>query len=295
MRLWVSGADAMPPVLVERFCARGCAFTSPLGSPLTTAAFAEIYGMVELSGPAILRFTPPRLREGRRRRTRLFGARARVENRFAVLAGMLRARLPAAAASDDDGRAITVPIPPYRIKVVDEDGKSVKPGAVGDLVVKGPGVLKSYLGEDAAAKKVTKDGWLFTGDLARRGRLGQIRFVARKKDVIKHGGYSVFPAEIEAALSRHPDVRTAVVLGAPHPTKGQVPIAVVVPAHEDVDRDALLAWSRDRFASYKAPRAVLFLDEADIPRNDNKKVKKDALLGQVIARARADFPRAVSS
>jgi acyl-CoA synthetase (AMP-forming)/AMP-acid ligase II len=142
--------------------------------------------------------------------------------------------------------------------------------------MRGPGVTQGYDHDPAATRRATHDGWLFTGDLAKRSRLGLIAFVTRKKDVIKHGGFSVFPAEVEAQLVEHPAVAEAVVFGAPHPSKGAIPVAVVVlaPGAKATVRD-LLEWARENIAPFKAPRAIVLALRAEIPRNDNAKVIKD--------------------
>ncbi len=272
VKLFASGADAMPPPLVERFRRLGCAQTAWRGAPLLTAAFAEVYGMVELSGPAVVKFTPPQPVEG----TRTGRAQAALKR--------LGQRLTR-SEPDAPSPAVGIPIPPYRARVVDAEGKPVKAGDVGELVLKGPGVTKGYDADAEATARSTRDGWLFTGDLARRNRLGLIAFVTRKKDVIKHGGFSVFPAEVEAQLSEHPAVAEAVVFGAPHATKGAVPVAaIVLRAGAHATERELLDWSRHNIAPFKAPRALTLISASDVPRNANKKVLKDALREQLLAK-----------
>lgn len=293
VKLWVSGADAMPPPLVDVFRTQGCALATPLGQRLLTAAFAEIYGMVELSGPAILKLHPA---------MPLGSSRLTAQLRSALnTAGGLLARLPGAArvrdavmpsAKNDGGRAFGIPIPPYRVRIVDERGKRVKAGVVGELVIRGPGVTKGYDNDPDATRKSTRDGWLSTGDLARKNRLGLIAFVTRKKDVVKHGGFSVFPAEVEAQLSAHPAIAEAVVFGAPHPSKGAVPVAVVVLARTAKATEAeLLAWCRENIAPYKSPRALVIVPAADLPRNANRKVLKDALREAMLPRLAQQLAR----
>ncbi len=262
IKLFASGADAMPPSLVERFVKLGCSGRLPSGAPWLTAAFAEVYGMVELSGPALVKLTPARPVEGLR---------------SARLLKRLRG-----GQGDPSPRAI--PIPPYRARVVDEQGAEVKRGEVGELVLRGPGVMKGY----EAGAGPAEGGWLRTGDLARQSRLGLIQLVSRKKDVVKHGGFSVFPAEVEAHLCEHPAVAEAVVLGLPHPLKGAVPVAVVVLKGRTSEAE-LLAWAREHIAPYKAPRALVVVAAADVPRNANKKVLKDELREQVRERLEAQL------
>ena len=98
-----------------------------------------------------------------------------------------------------------------------------------------------------ATAKTTKDGWLKTGDLARQNRAGLIAFATRKKDVVKHGGYSVFPAEVEAQLAAHPQIAEAVVFGVPHPTKGAVPAAAIVLAKGATTNEADLPADRANY------------------------------------------------
>ena len=280
VKLWASGADAMPPPLVEYFRSRGCALASPIGSRVLTAAFAEIYGMVELSGPAILKLHPALPRAGRITapiRAGLSRARKLVE-RLPGVAG----RLPAGGGGN---AAFGIPIPPYRVRIVGDDGKPVKAGAVGELVIRGPGVTAGYDRDPEATRRTTRDGWLFTGDLARKNRLGLIAFATRKKDVIKHGGFSVFPAEVEAQLAAHPWIAEAVVFGAPHRAKGAVPVAAVVLARgAKTTEGELLAWCRENIAPFKSPRAIAIVGASDIPRNANRKVLKDALRETLLPR-----------
>ncbi len=273
VRLWASGADAMNPALVERFRKLGCSFASPRGRRLLTSAFAEIYGMVELSGPAILKLTPPQPFDDGPVSAPVRSALKR-----------LRARVAPKPATVEEPTAMGILIPPYRARIVDDDGKLVKTGTVGELVLKGPGVTTGYDNDPEATAKTTKDGWLKTGDLARQNRAGLIAFATRKKDVVKHGGYSVFPAEVEAQLAAHPQIAEAVVFGVPHPTKGAVPAAAIVLAKGATTNEAdLLAWAREHIASYKAPRSLAIVRSEDIPRNANKKVMKDQLRDALVA------------
>jgi acyl-CoA synthetase (AMP-forming)/AMP-acid ligase II len=268
VRLFASGADAMPPPLVERFRKLGCAQKGLNDEPLFTAAFAEIYGMVELSGPAIVKVTLPQPVEGTR------------SGRVTKALGRLRDRL---RGTTEESPSVGIPIPPYRARVVDANGKSMKAGDVGELVLKGPGVTKGYDADAEATAKTTRDGWLFTGDLARRNRLGLIAFVTRKKDVIKHGGFSVFPAEVEAQLLEHPAIAEAIVFGIPHATKGALPAAAIVLKHgAHASEQQLLDWSREHIAPFKAPRALALVASSDVPRNANKKVLKDELRSAVL-------------
>jgi acyl-CoA synthetase (AMP-forming)/AMP-acid ligase II len=162
--------------------------------------------------------------------------------------------------------------------VVDDDGAEVRRGVVGELLVKGPGVTTGYRGDaDATAATFTDDGWLRTGDLARLGPRNVVFFAGRKKDVIKHGGYSVYAVEIEQALEQHPDVVEAAVIGLPDERKGEVPVAVVRLAEgTTLDEAAMRAWADERLSDYKAPQRIVAVDE--LPRTGTNKVQRKELL-----------------
>jgi acyl-CoA synthetase (AMP-forming)/AMP-acid ligase II len=175
------------------------------------------------------------------------------------------------------GDALGVVLPGYETRVVGDDGATLPPGTVGELWVRGPGVLDGYHGDAAAtADAITEDGWLRTGDLARRGALGLLVFAGRKKDVIKNGGYSVFAVEVEASLEEHPDVAEAAVIGLPDERSGEVPAAAVrLRPGATVTTDELVSWAAGAMASYKAPRRIVVVD--DLPRTGTTKVQKDQL------------------
>jgi acyl-CoA synthetase (AMP-forming)/AMP-acid ligase II len=239
VRLWASGADAMPHSLARRFQKLGAAAQLPvLGRTIGQAVFVDGYGMVELAGGAAVKVLPPGL------------------------------PLPV-------GDLLGIPMPGYRLKIVDDAGDEVQRGEVGELAVTGPGVMRGYHGQDEDTRDVlTDDGWLRTGDLARRGRLGLVEFAGRKKDVIKHGGYSVFAAEVEGVLDEHPAVLESAVVGLPDARKGEVP-AAAVRRREDasVTEQELREWAADRLSEYKVPQRIAFVD--DLPRTGTEKVRKD--------------------
>ncbi len=244
IRVWASGADAMPPDLAERFKRMGATITVPLLGALGQAAFAEGYGMVEVGGGVAAKVSPPFVGAG---------------------SGIL-------------GEALGFALPGYDLRVVDDDGKEVASGQVGELQVKGPGVLSAYWGDEAATAAVlTEDGWLRTGDLAKKGPLGLLVFEGRSKHVIKHGGYSVYALEVEQALEQHPAVLEAAVIGLPDEKLGEVPAAVVRLAdHADTTPEDLIPWAKERLSDYKVPKRVVAVDE--LPRTGTNKVQKQSLL-----------------
>jgi len=137
--------------------------------------------------------------------------------------------------------------------------------------------MKGYHGApEATAAVLGRDGWVHTGDLARRGPLGTVAFVGRVKDVIKNGGYSVYAVEVERALEEHEEVAEAAVLGLPDERRGERVVAVVrrMPGSA-VAEDELLAFAQDRLSTYKVPQEIRVVDE--LPRTGTEKVQKARL------------------
>lgn len=236
IRVFISGADVMPQELAARFKRMGSS-ACVLGRSVGEAAFVEGYGMVESAGGAAVRFSPPGF------------------------------SLPFI-----DG--VGLPLPGYRFRVIDDLGREVPPGVVGELLLKGPGVLEGYHGDEkATASALTPDGWLRTGDLARRGPLGGVVFAGRKKDVLMVGGYSVGAGEVESALEAHPDVLEAAVVGLPDERMGEIPVAAVrLRRGSSTTPEHLVGWAAEHLSSYKAPRRIVVVDE--LPRTGTSKVQK---------------------
>ena len=169
--------------------------------------------------------------------------------------------------------SIGLPIPGFEIRVVNEKGEDVPVGEVGELLVKGPGVMKGYLKRPEATAEVLKNEWLHTGDLARTDEDGYIYIIDRKKDLIIRGGYNVYPREIEEVLYTHPDVIEAAVLGIPHPDLGEeVAAAVAIRKGSDATPDALRQFMKERVAPYKYPRKIVIMEE--LPKNQTGKIMK---------------------
>jgi acyl-CoA synthetase (AMP-forming)/AMP-acid ligase II len=125
---------------------------------------------------------------------------------------------------------------------------------------------------------LTGDGWLRTGDLAKRNRIGLIRLVGRMKDVIKSGGYSVYVRELEEAVLTHPAVARAVAFGLPHKDKGEIPVAAVELRDGSLAGESeLLDWCRKNLAAYKAPRRIWILDPGGLPQNHTGKMLRRVL------------------
>ncbi|SFQ70233.1 acyl-CoA synthetase [Amycolatopsis rubida] len=160
-------------------------------------------------------------------------------------------------------------------RIVDERDDDVPTGTVGELVLRGPNVFAGYWGLPEASAETLRGGWFHSGDLARCDADGFVTLVDRKKDMIISGGENVYPIEVEQVLHRHPDIADVAVIGAPDPQWGETVVAVVVPAGDSLDGDAVIAYCRERIAAFKCPRRVEVVDE--LPRNATGKLLKREL------------------
>ncbi|MDM0010929.1 AMP-binding protein [Variovorax sp. J22P168] len=155
-----------------------------------------------------------------------------------------------------------IAVPGVTIRIVDGDSGRDKPaGEVGEIVLRSPGTFKGYWNKPEATAATLRDGWVHTGDMGTLDADGYLSFIGRFKEMIKVSGYSVFPEEVETILIKHPGVAQAAAIAQPDAEKGEVVKAFIVrKAGAELDAAALMAWSRDNMASYKAPRAVSFID-----------------------------------
>jgi acyl-CoA synthetase (AMP-forming)/AMP-acid ligase II len=173
-------------------------------------------------------------------------------------------------------------VPPFRVRVADEQGRRTRPGEVGECQIRGPGVTGTYWGDaPGAPSSLAPGGWLRTGDLAVRNRLGMVRLAGRAKDVIKCGGYSIFPSEVEEVLASHAAVLRVAVIGAPHAEKGEEPVAIVECHSEAAStEEELLAHCRARLAPYKVPRRFHLVPPGALPQGLTEKILKRVLREQ---------------
>lgn len=171
---------------------------------------------------------------------------------------------------------IGLPLPDTDARIVDlETGTRELPyGETGELIVRGPQVMRGYLDDDLATRRAVRDGWLFTGDIATCDADGYFRVVDRKKDMIKTSGFNVFPIEIEAVLRRHPGVADAAVIGVPDFEAGELVKAYVVPTN-GVKVPVLHDYCREHLAKHKQPRIIELCPE--LPRNFLGKVLRRQL------------------
>ena len=156
---------------------------------------------------------------------------------------------------------VGMPIFGVHVRCVDEEGRSVAAGERGEIVVRGPNVMKGYYNRPDATRDVMRNGWFHTGDIGIVDEEGYLSIVDRKKDMILRGGFNVYPREIEEVMMTHPAVSLVAVLGVPDERLGEdVKAFVVRKPGAVVTEDELLAWCREQFASYKYPRAIEFRD-----------------------------------
>jgi acyl-CoA synthetase (AMP-forming)/AMP-acid ligase II len=241
VRVWLSASDHLPSEIREKLRNFGALFRLPAGRRIPPV-LVNGYGMVELGGLA-----------------------------------MMGVDLSFWPGSGD----LCFPVPPFQIRVADENGRRVPAGVTGECQILRRGLTPHYWKDalkDEGDGLLTSDGWLRTGDLATRNRLGMIRLVGRMKDVIKSGGYSVYVRELEEAIASHPAVARAAAFGLPHKEKGEFPAAAVeLRIGSKANESELVDWCRKNLAPYKAPRRIWILKTGELPQNHTGKVLRRAL------------------
>ncbi|MBP3300277.1 MAG: acyl--CoA ligase [Clostridia bacterium] len=170
--------------------------------------------------------------------------------------------------------AIGIPGYGWEVKIVDPEGNPVEQGSVGELCLKGPGVMTCYYRDEKATAETLKDGWLYSGDMAMQDEEGFIYLVDRKKDVIITGGENLYPVQIENFLAAHNKIKDVAVIGLPDARLGEIAAAIIelkpdVTCTEEEINEFCLSLPR-----YKRPRKIIF---ADVPRNPTGKIEKPRL------------------
>jgi acyl-CoA synthetase (AMP-forming)/AMP-acid ligase II len=239
VRLWLSASDYLPMEVRRQLRSFGALLRLPGGRRIPPVLLNG-YGMVELGGLA-----------------------------------MMGVELPFISGSGD----LCFPVPPFHIRVVDKDGRRLRAGATGECQIRRSGLTPHYWKDKGDSQGLlTSDGWMRTGDLAQRNRIGLIRVVGRMKEVIKSGGYSVYVRELEGAVMAHPAVARAVAFALPHKDKGEIPVAAVeLREGSQTSESELLAWCRQNLAAYKAPRRIWIFDPGGLPQNHNGKILRREL------------------
>jgi long-chain acyl-CoA synthetase len=180
---------------------------------------------------------------------------------------------------------IGVPMPDTDARVVDlEDGKTEKkPGEEGELVVKGPQIMKGYWKRDDETAAMIRDGWLYTGDLAVMDEDGYFKIVGRKKDIILVGGYNVYPDEVDNVLASHPSVLEVATIGVPKENEGEtVKAFVVFKPGAKVSWEVLTAHCKENLAAYKVPK--LWEERQELPKSTVLKVLRRELRAEELAK-----------
>ncbi len=239
IRIWFSSGDSMNAGHIKTLAGQG-AFLRLFGKKIIGSIFISAYGMVELAGAAFL-----------------------------------KVHLPGFQPSDN---SLGYPLPSTRSKIVDNQGNETPEGEAGELLIKSPGATAGYFNNTEATNNLFAEGWLKTGDMARKGEFKEMFFVDREKDVIKAAGYSIFSAEVEDAILRHPKIASCVVIGIPSAIGGNQPLAVVTIKNEaSTTEHEIYFWCKDNIAAYKCPREIKIIHEDEMPYGATMKIKKREL------------------
>ncbi|MBQ7457030.1 MAG: long-chain fatty acid--CoA ligase [Desulfovibrio sp.] len=182
-------------------------------------------------------------------------------------------------------RSIGIPLPATDARIVDMEAGAIplEPGKKGELVVRGPQVMKGYLNNPDETASAVRNDWLYTGDIAMMDEDGYFYIVDRKKDMVIVGGYNVFPREVDEVLASHPKILEAVSVGLDDPLRGEILKAYIVPkAGEHLTKSEIVAFCRTKLASYKVPRQIEFRDA--LPRTIVGKILRRHLRDEEMAK-----------
>jgi len=186
--------------------------------------------------------------------------------------------------------SVGLPYPDTECRIVDlNDGLTNVPvGETGELIVKGPQIMKGYWKKPEETAQVLRDGWLYTGDIARMDPEGYFYIVDRKKDMIISDGYNVYPREVDEVIYGHPKVQEACSIGIPHAIKGeQVKVFVVLNSGESVTEENLIQYCKDKLATYKLPAQIEFRNE--LPKSSVGKILRKDLRYEEMKKPDYDF------
>ncbi len=173
-------------------------------------------------------------------------------------------------------RCVGQPFFHMEMRVVDDQGNDVPLGEVGEIIARGPLLLRTYYRNEEAYRKSMRDGWFFSGDLGRIDEEGFLYLVDRKKDMICSGGVNIYPMDIEEALHSHPKIHESAVIGVPDDKWGEAVLAVVVlRPGESLTEQEIIGYCKENIAAYQAPKSVVFVEA--LPRNPSGKVLKREL------------------
>ncbi|MGQ9694065.1 MAG: long-chain-fatty-acid--CoA ligase [Thermodesulfobacteriota bacterium] len=174
--------------------------------------------------------------------------------------------------------SIGLTVPHVRVRLIDQEGKEVKPGEVGELIFKGPNATKGYWKIPQLTAESIRDGWVYTGDLAKQDEDNYYYIVGRKKELIITGGYNVYPREIEEVLYMHPAIYEAAVIGIPDELKGEVPKAfITLHPGQNISANEVIEFCKQYLAPYKIPKQVEI--RKDLPKSSTGKILHRELKG----------------
>jgi long-chain acyl-CoA synthetase len=175
--------------------------------------------------------------------------------------------------------SVGLPLPSTLVRIIDENGNDLEPGQPGELIAKGPQIMKGYLNNQQETQETIIDGWLKTGDIATMDEKGFIKIIDRKKDMINVSGFNVYPREIEIILNRHPKVSESAVVGIKDTKTGESIKAFVVKKEQSLERQEIITYCTDYLTTYKVPKYIEFVDE--LPKSTVGKIlKKDLKIMQ---------------
>jgi acyl-coenzyme A synthetase/AMP-(fatty) acid ligase len=164
----------------------------------------------------------------------------------------------------------------YEVKIVDEKDRELPDGEIGEMIFKGPAVVRGYHEDTTNNQTSFKDGWYYSGDLGRRDRNGNFYFIERKTGMMKVAGLKVYPLEIELTLMEHPDIKEVAVIPAKDKLRGEVPRAIIVTKNgKAITEKEVLRFCRERLPHYKLPRIVETIDS--LPKIGSGKINKKVL------------------
>ena len=163
-----------------------------------------------------------------------------------------------------------------QVRIIDQQGQDAPPKALGEVIVKGPTIMRGYDGDPPATRRALRNGWLHTGDIGYLDEEGDLYIVQRRSDLILTGGENVYPREVENALRRHPDIEEAIVVGVADAEWGQrVAAAIQVKHGKILSSQEIMHFAREELAGYKIPRQIRFVDT--FPRTASGKIQRQAV------------------
>jgi long-chain acyl-CoA synthetase len=169
--------------------------------------------------------------------------------------------------------SVGTPAGVVEVKIVDDENSEVPPGETGEIIIRGPNIMKGYFNKIEETNKVLRNGWLYSGDVGRLDEDGYLYIVDRIKDVVISGGLNVFPTEVEEILYTHETVEECAVVGMPHSEYGEAVTAFVkIKQGKTCSETDLISFCKAQIASYKAPKKILFVDE--LPKSPAGKILK---------------------